>query len=85
MEHSLIEMIKGTLIHSICTKFYYLGKHLHFQIIINTNDNKVLFKDFDNYTEYQQSHNDLVKVINNGIEINNDFTTVDGSKEELTY
>jgi len=70
-------MIKGENINSVSTKFYYKEDNLCFQIILSYGaENEVLYKEFENYSTYQQTHDDLVAAINKKANLNTSFNNI---------
>jgi hypothetical protein len=69
--------IKGNLINGIYTKFYYMGKSLCYQIVINYNKGEILYKDFKDYNSYQDYHKRLIDALNSNKRINGDFVLLD--------
>lgn len=64
----------GEQINSICTKFYYKGQKLCFQIIVSYGPQQLIFyRNFDDYKEYQSNYDLLKNAINSNAELLVDF------------
>jgi hypothetical protein len=68
--------LKAILVNSLSTKFLHKGDHLEFQIALSYDKGQILVKDFDNYDTYRESHDRLVKALNEDALIPDDFTRI---------
>ena len=44
---------------NLLTKFFYLGNNLHFQILVLTEIDWVIYDEYDNYGEYLKAFNEI--------------------------
>ena len=44
---------------NLLTKFFYLGNNLHFQILVLTEIDWVIYDEYDNYAEYLKAFNEI--------------------------
>ena len=44
---------------NLLTKFFYLGNNLHFQILVLTEIDWVIYDEYDNYREYLKAFNEI--------------------------
>ena len=69
------DILQKDMVKTVSTKFYYKGNQMYYQIVVTYGSEDMhLFKDFDNYSEYQQYHDNLVTNLNAGTPIPNDFS-----------
>ena len=68
------DILQRDQVKTVSTKFYYKDKKMFYKIVVTYGDEDVhLFKDFDNYQEYQNYHDSLVNKLNGNNPIPNDF------------
>ncbi len=72
-------------IKSICTKFFYEGNQLCFQIIVNSADGLIYYQTFYNYQEYQLKHNQIIAAINKQDTEQDSFLNLDEMEESHAY
>ena len=44
---------------NLLTKFFYIGNNLHFQILVLTEIDWVIYDEYDNYSEYLKAFNEI--------------------------
>ena len=74
-------VIIGKDIKSICTRFFYKQDALCFQIVLNCENGQVLYKDFDDYHQYQARHNEVVEAYQELRELRHDYDELHYEKE----
>lgn len=68
--------LETTKIDAVCTRFYYNNiQRIHYRMVIHyTGD--VMYRDFENYGEYQKNHDRLIRAIQDNSVIPNTFHTL---------
>lgn len=72
-----LKVINGALINKLYTKCFFVDRKLCYQIVINYENDLVLFKNFKTYSDYRTLHNHCIDAINKGQVISTDFQIMD--------
>jgi len=68
--------IQAAQIESVYTRFHNQLEHLGYRIVIRYTG-QVMYRDFNNYQEYQHHHDTLIRAIQNGATLPNVFHSVE--------
>ena len=49
---------------NLLTKFFYIGNNLHFQILVLTEIDWVIYDEYDDYNEYKKAFDDIQQALN---------------------
>lgn len=69
-KNSIMDNTVSIPVKNLLTKFFYKENYLYFQILLQTEENKlVVFKEFTDYSEYKKVFTELQKKISENVPV----------------